>query len=236
MHKQTPSFPEPETDRVLKYGVLQGSFQLRRVCATVGSSQLAREPQPLHAPAFLHLGPTGATYPAGGEVAGLSAQFIDLRFCDISTLFCLLELMLSFAEFGEVSVGLFVLKPKRPGRSGERAPVSELPVRARPGRCSRTTTSLTYGLLSLPLVRLDFHLELIHQVLQPQHVLPVLFALKARTQPVARGGGRVARGRATFLGQWLSPHVLEREPRAGFALCIEQACRAFFLLPGRLAP
>lgn len=202
----------------------------------MGSSQLAQEPQPPHAPAFPHLGPAGATYPAGGEVAGLSAQLIDLRFCDVSSLFGLLELMLSFAEFGEVSVGLFVLKPQRPGRSGERAPVSELPVRAGPGRCSKTATCLTYSLLSLPLVRLDFHLELIHQVLQPQHVLPVLFALKARTQPVARGGGRVARGLATFLGQRLSPCVLEREPRAGFALCSEQACRAFFLLPGKLAP
>lgn len=116
--KQIPSFPEPETDQVLRHGDLQGSFQLKGVCITVGSSQLAPERQPWHALAVLHLGPlvpTGTTYPAGGEVAGLSAKLIDLRFRNISTFFCLFELMLSFAEFGEVSVGLLVLKPKSPG-------------------------------------------------------------------------------------------------------------------------
>lgn len=58
----------------------------------------------------------GTTYPAGGEVAGLGTKLIDLRFCNISTFFCLFELMLSFAEFGEVGVGLFILKPESPGR------------------------------------------------------------------------------------------------------------------------
>lgn len=60
--------------------------------------------------------PAGTTYPAGGEVAGLSPKLIDLRFCNIGSFFSLLELMLSFSEFGEMSVGLFILKPKSPGR------------------------------------------------------------------------------------------------------------------------
>lgn len=58
----------------------------------------------------------GATYPAGGEVAGLRAKLTDLGFRDIGAFFCFLELMLSFTEFGEVSIGLLVLKPKSPGR------------------------------------------------------------------------------------------------------------------------
>lgn len=64
----------------------------------------------------LRLAPAGATYPAGGEVSGLSTKLIDLRFGNIGALLSLLELMLSFPELGEMSVGLFILKPERPGR------------------------------------------------------------------------------------------------------------------------
>ena len=81
----------------------------------------------------------GTAHPAGGEVAGLGAKLVDLRFCNISTFLRLLELVLSFAEFGEMRIGLFILKPKSPGKEGERAPVSELPVRDRPGCCWKIT-------------------------------------------------------------------------------------------------
>lgn len=50
------------------------------------------------------------TYPAGGEVSGLRAQLIDLRFGNIGPFFSFLQLMLSFSELGEMSVGLFILK------------------------------------------------------------------------------------------------------------------------------
>lgn len=108
---QIPSFPEPDIDLALKYKVLQVS-QLKGVCTVVGSSLLA----PKRSPGMHLLFSLVGTYPAGGEVSGLSAKLIDLGFRDIGTFLCLLELMLSFTEFGEVSIGLFILKPKSPGR------------------------------------------------------------------------------------------------------------------------
>lgn len=39
-------------------------------------------------------------------------------------------------------------------------------------------SSPTYGLLGLPLVRLHFGLQLVHQVLEPQDVLAVLLGLR----------------------------------------------------------
>lgn len=89
--------------------------QLKSVCTAVEASPLAPKRSPGMHLLFSPV-PTRATYPAGGEVAGLSAKLIDLGFRDIGAFLCLLELMLSFTEFGEVSIGLFVLKPKRPGR------------------------------------------------------------------------------------------------------------------------
>lgn len=50
-----------------------------------------------------------SAYPARGEVPGLSPQFIDLRFCNVSTFLGLLQLMLGFPEFGEMNIGLFIL-------------------------------------------------------------------------------------------------------------------------------
>ena len=60
------------------------------------------------------------TYPAGGEVSGLCSQLIDLRFGNIGPFFSLLQLMLSFSELGEMSVGLFILKERQVDMSSER--------------------------------------------------------------------------------------------------------------------
>lgn len=51
---------------------------------------------------------------------------------------------------------------------------------------------VTHRLLGLALVGLDLQLQLVHQVLQPQQVLPVLLRLGAygREKPVFLGGGR----------------------------------------------
>ena len=53
---------------------------------------------------------------------------------------------------------------------------------------------LTYSLLSLPLVGLDFHLEFIHQILQSQHILPVLLTLQMNIGMSLKKGGSAVLG------------------------------------------
>lgn len=83
--------------------------------------------------------------------------------------------MLRFPELGEMNVGLFILKAKRPA-SEIRMPLSQGSRWETGGPPKR----LTHSLLSLPLVGLDFHLKFIHQVLQSQYILPVLLTLQTR--------------------------------------------------------
>lgn len=107
--------------------VFQGPVHLKNVSISGASSPGATPP-------LLALPTQGirTTYPAGGEVSGLCSQLIDLRFGNISPFFSLLQLMLSFSELGEMSIGLFILKASQVGMSSE--PLSGAPRQA--GRVS----------------------------------------------------------------------------------------------------
>lgn len=83
--------------------------------------------------------------------------------------------MLGFPELSEVNIGLFILKAKSP--AGE----TSMPLCQGSLWETGQATHLTYSLLSLPLVGFDFHLKFIHQILQSQHILPVLLTLQVRT-------------------------------------------------------
>lgn len=85
--------------------VLQGPVHLKNVSISGASSPGATPPLLVLPTQCLRI-----TYPAGGEVSGLRSQLIDLRFSNIGPFFSLLQLMLSFSELGEMSVGLFILK------------------------------------------------------------------------------------------------------------------------------
>lgn len=43
-------------------------------------------------------------------VATLSPQLVNLRLCNVSSFFCLIQLMLQLAELGQIAIGLFLLK------------------------------------------------------------------------------------------------------------------------------
>lgn len=91
--------------------------------------------------------------------------------------------MLGFPELGEMNIGLFILKAK--SLVGE---ICMLRSQVSSWEMARPHMSLTYSLLSLPFVGLDFHLKFIHQILQSQHILPVLLTLQVNVGKALKEG------------------------------------------------
>lgn len=46
----------------------------------------------------------------GTRIAALGTQLVDLRLCDVGSLFSLVQLMLQFAELAQMNISLFLLK------------------------------------------------------------------------------------------------------------------------------
>jgi len=62
----------------------------------------------------------------------------------------------------------------------KRARQRKMPTQNASSARRETAHSNTYSLLSLPLVGFHLHLQLVHQVLEPENILPVFFRLQKK--------------------------------------------------------